>query len=112
MATDAKKLLAANVRKLMNERGWTQEDLAKKSGVAQRTISSIINTGNTSIGKVTQIAGAFGLEAWVLLAPHPVDTSTGKKLVGVLYDYLECGPSGRTQIERVAQAEVRYSRGG
>lgn len=60
--------LAANVRALMASRSWVQTDLAKASGVAQRTVSNILmGKHGTRLDVVDSIAKAFGLTAADLL---------------------------------------------
>ena len=47
----------------LNEReayGWTQHDLAEKSGLPQSTIARVENGANTSMDTISKIANAFG----------------------------------------------------
>ena len=43
------KTIGDKVKRLLDERGWTQEDFEKKSGISQAFISQIVN-GNKKPG--------------------------------------------------------------
>jgi transcriptional regulator with XRE-family HTH domain len=60
--------LAANVRRLRLERGWSQEELADQSGL-HRTYVSQIERGrkNATITVVEKLAVALGVTAGALL---------------------------------------------
>lgn len=73
-------VVALNLRHFMAQRKLTQQVLAKKSGMAQTTISLYLNpssrkeTGKAdppapNLGKVNALAGALGVELWELLRP-------------------------------------------
>lgn len=56
----AAKLLAANVRRLRKERGWTQDDLAAEAKVEQGAISLIENArANPTLLVIEDIARAL-----------------------------------------------------
>ena len=67
--------LAANLAKLMKVSVdlRTQTALAKRSKVAQTTISNYLNpdsySGAPNLDKIARLAQAFGLEAWHLIHP-------------------------------------------
>ena len=74
----ADAVLAANLVATMEERGLTQESLAKLSGLSQSSISNYLNPNRRNAGKsgmvpsaklsgVQMIADALGLDAWELL---------------------------------------------
>ncbi|HEX7891445.1 MAG TPA: helix-turn-helix transcriptional regulator [Ramlibacter sp.] len=80
MSTPVTEVLAANLRRLMQERPDlnTQVKVGAAAGVNQKTISNCLNPGQRQAGKtgrtpsptlaqVEKIAGAFGLEVWELL---------------------------------------------
>lgn len=60
--------LAANLRRLRNEKGWSQEDYADRAGI-HRTYVSDIERGarNPTITVVEKLAKPFGITAGVLL---------------------------------------------
>lgn len=60
--------LAGNVRYLRNERGWSQEDLAAKSGLHHNQISRIERTQHSvGLDIIEKLALAFGVPARDLL---------------------------------------------
>lgn len=56
-------MLRENLRRLREQRGWTQEDLAARSGVPQGTISNIEagRTQSPRLGSVEALATALGV---------------------------------------------------
>lgn len=79
---DLKETLAANLRRLMDLSPdlKSQAAVAKRSKVAQTTISNYLRPGSykgaPSLDNIHRLARAYGLEAWQLL--HP---SMGDKLI-------------------------------
>lgn len=75
MATrSAGLVLAENLQQLMDHRGLSQAELARQSGVAQRTISTLLDKAdpvaiNPRMRTIEQIAGYFGMPVWLLLIP-------------------------------------------
>lgn len=80
-ASQANLTLAENLRRLMDERGWTQKQMESASGVKQTTISLYMRpdariqgkdgkAGSAKLTEVEAVAKAFGLTAWELLRPY------------------------------------------
>jgi transcriptional regulator with XRE-family HTH domain len=82
---DLKEILANNLAKLMELSAdvKSQNALAKRSKVAQTTIGNYLNPssykGYPQLGKVEQLANAFGLCAWNLLHPTMGDKEFSEK---------------------------------
>jgi transcriptional regulator with XRE-family HTH domain len=97
----------------MEQAGWTQTDLAKRSGVSQKTISNMLGErGASSIENVDAVARAFGMDCWQLLLPGMVDAAGRSRDLGRLkraWDVLE--EDGREHVMRVAEREARYQEG-
>lgn len=51
---------AVSVRKEREAYGWTQRELAEKSGLPQSTIARVENGANISMNTISKIANAFG----------------------------------------------------
>ena len=65
---DLKDVLAANLRRLLNERGFTQEDLAERAGVSSRYVGAIERAdASASVTILGQIATALSVEPGALL---------------------------------------------
>lgn len=63
-----RRRFATNVAAERSQRGWTQEHLAEKSGLARTYISELERLKrNATLDSVERIADAFGLEAEQLL---------------------------------------------
>lgn len=61
---DLKQSFGTVVKDLRTERGWSQEKLAEKAGIAMRSVSVIErNQHNPSITMIEDLANAFGLSA-------------------------------------------------
>ncbi|MBP8672164.1 MAG: helix-turn-helix transcriptional regulator [Sphingobium sp.] len=65
---DIRQRLAANLRRLRNEKGWSQEDYADRAGI-HRTYVSDIERGarNPTITVVEKLAKPFAITAGALL---------------------------------------------
>ena len=48
------------IKKLRKQKGWTQDELGKRAGVNQRTISQIELNKGTSLATLTLLAEALG----------------------------------------------------
>jgi transcriptional regulator with XRE-family HTH domain len=110
-AANPKDVLARNVFALRTQRGWTQADLAQRSGVKQTTISAVERRKHSAtVETVAGLALAFRVSPWSLLAPAAVCTEDPAGLAAHLSVYLELPASGRREVDRVAEAEARYHR--
>lgn len=69
--TDSRPLLAANVRRLRLEKGWSQEDLGEEAEL-HRTFVGIVERGETNISlrNMDRLARALGVETFELLQPR------------------------------------------
>lgn len=66
----ALRTLAANLRRLRKDRGWSQEALAAKAGIDQNAVSLIENRrSNPTIVAVEGLADAFKVPVAELLTP-------------------------------------------
>lgn len=60
--SEAMETIAENIALLLEDRGWTQAQLASKTKIARPNISRIISgQENLSIERAERIANAFGL---------------------------------------------------
>ncbi len=84
-------VLAANVLALMERRGWKQTRVAKEGGIAQRTVSNVINKTNDPGTEVIEALGrAFRVPGWTLLIPNvPIKVLDSQELPNLVDTYLE-----------------------
>ena len=65
---DIREILGVNVRKAREQRGWSQEELADRSGIHRTYISGVERGArNPTIEIIAAIAGALDLPVAVLV---------------------------------------------
>ncbi len=107
--------LAKNLQLLMEHNRLTQAQLAKRSGVAQSTLSNLLDTSNPleinpRAKTIDQLAEVFGIPPWQMLIPNlPIDLLASPQLGALISNYATASASGRETIDRIASAEVRYA---
>jgi transcriptional regulator with XRE-family HTH domain len=70
-----REVLARNVRRLMAEREWSQQDLANRAKIAQKTVSHILRQETAaSIDTLAGIAKAFQVDIWTLMLEQAIET--------------------------------------
>jgi transcriptional regulator with XRE-family HTH domain len=68
-AMDIRAVLAANIRRLRKERGWSQEKLAFRCGLHRTYIGSVERgERNISLDNIARLAQALSVEPWELIA--------------------------------------------
>ena len=113
MDTSARKILASNVKRLRARKGWSQSDLATKSGIAQTAVSYCERPDGKSptLDTLIGLAGAFGVPVWSLLVEtDDLDPTRINTLNGIVQTYARLPADSQDQVSRVAEAESRYSK--
>ena len=103
--------ITKNIGLMMQQRKWSQEKLAKKSGISQRTVSNILNqTSGVSpmLSSIAKIARSFGLEFWQIALPVD-ELLNDSSIVLLLEYYAKANQEGRDNTLRIAKAEMRYN---
>jgi transcriptional regulator with XRE-family HTH domain len=110
--TATKTVLARNLRYLMGDRGWDQVDLAKKSGVSQKTVSNILGEIKVpTLDTVDKLASAFGLNLWHLILPTLVEDLKSPTSIRELYAaFSTSNDQGRQFILSVAEREAKFNK--
>ena len=105
-----RETLAHNLQHLMEAKEWSAYDLARNSGVGQKTIWNILNQQSApSIETVDRLASAFGLNLWHLIMPNlPDDLLASPSLPRVIDRYAHARPDDRRLIEGVAERAAQY----
>lgn len=109
---DTRKTVSHNLRALLDMRKWSEHDLAKASGIAQKTINNIL-TGKSActVDTAGALAKAFNLQAWHLLIPDlPKELVTSPSLGAIVADWISATPEGRDHIEMVARREGKIGK--
>ncbi|MFM0089306.1 helix-turn-helix transcriptional regulator [Paraburkholderia sediminicola] len=66
--TSARAMLAANLRRLRRERGWSQEELAGRTELDRSFIAHVEREArNISLDNIEKLADAFEVPVFVLL---------------------------------------------
>jgi transcriptional regulator with XRE-family HTH domain len=117
MAThrDTALALARNLQRLMDHHELSQAQLGKKSGVGQRTLSTLLDVEhpleiNPRSTTIDQLATYFGIPSWQLLVPNlSIDLLLSNRLAELITNYTNASDQGRKTIDRIAESEVRYT---
>lgn len=76
---DTFEILVENIRSLLEKNGWSQSELARRSGVGQKTVNNIVSnrdeSASTKISTVEAIAKAFGVSTAQLMSQDLGSTS-------------------------------------
>lgn len=71
---DMRRLVGSNVRAFRARRGWTQEQLAERSGFSQQYISGLEQgRRNPTVVSLFELAQALGVTPIELLQPIPAN---------------------------------------
>ena len=67
---DMRRLIGSNFKRLRQEKGWTQEEFAERSGFSQQYVSGLESgKRNPTIVTVYEVALALGVSHLDLLTP-------------------------------------------
>ncbi|MFN7152406.1 MAG: helix-turn-helix domain-containing protein [Acidovorax sp.] len=70
LAVSARKLIAVNVLRLRNARGWSQEDLAWDAGIHRNFVAQLEREGrNATVDNLEALAAALKVDIRELFAP-------------------------------------------
>jgi transcriptional regulator with XRE-family HTH domain len=67
-------IFAGHVRRLREERDWSQAELGRRVGLGQSRVAAIEATGSVTIDQADAFAGAFGVPVEMLLYAEPPAT--------------------------------------
>jgi transcriptional regulator with XRE-family HTH domain len=68
-AAQTKRLIARNIRRMRQDKSWSQHDLANEAGVRQALVSSLeIATANPTLESLDKVAGALDVRLADLLS--------------------------------------------
>lgn len=97
-----RQLLSANVRSLLEEHEWSENELARRSGVSQKQVNniSVARTG-CGIDALDYLAKALKVESWQLLLPGlgKVRGNTSRP-ARILHAYVAMGRAEQDSLAR------------
>lgn len=109
---DTRRTIARNLRALLDMRKWSEHDLAKASGVAQKTINNVLAARSAcTVDTVGALARPFGLTSWhMLIEDLPADLTGSPSIRQLVASWISATPEGREHIELVAAREAKIGR--
>ncbi|MBP8282886.1 MAG: helix-turn-helix transcriptional regulator [Chromatiaceae bacterium] len=113
MDSTTRQIVATNVKRLRLARGLTQTALGEKSGTGQTTVSSVEKPDGKSptIETLALLAKTLDVPEWTLLVDgSALDVAQIKALDVLVHTYAGLPSPSKDQVQRVAEAESRYSK--
>ncbi len=110
MKKTPKQVLADNIRHLRSLKGWSQSELARRSGIPQRTISAIENAvHNTGVEHLESLGKALSIPAWALLFTE-IDPALFQRggLQELIVNFIALPDDSKQEVKHVANREKRY----
>lgn len=104
-------ILAKNLLRLMQKKGYSSAGVAIKAHVSQRTVNNMEKARhNVGIDNIEAVAGVFGLTAWQLMLPNlPCDLLETRSISQLVNNYVASGAEGRKMVSMVAEREAEYA---
>lgn len=104
--------LASNTRYLMQYKRWTQDELRKRAGLSQKTVSNVLNgVYDTKIETAEAIGRAFGLNGWLMISPYLVkNLESGGSIAKLLDSFLLASDEGQQLVLQIAEREAKYAK--
>ncbi|WP_435310663.1 helix-turn-helix domain-containing protein [Primorskyibacter sedentarius] len=102
--------LARNLRYLLDREQLSEHQLAKRAGIAQKTVNNMLNqNGSPTLDNVDKVAAAFGLSMWHMILPDlPDELLRGNSIERLYRAYIDADHDGREHINRIAEREAEY----
>jgi DNA-binding Xre family transcriptional regulator len=104
------EIIADNVQRLMDARGWSESMLAQETSLAKKTVNNLINVRHDiKISTIEAVARALKIQPWeLLMRGAPI---TDRDALGNLVDrYSKSSAEGREMILKIAEREARYGK--
>ena len=97
----------------MAQAGWSQHELAKRSGVSQSQVGNILNRRTScSVETAEALAKPFGLQGWHLILPNlPDELVHSISIERLVTAYTGAGEETRDYLDRIAEREIQYGKG-
>lgn len=108
---ELRKIVADNLRALMDRREWSQADLAFKAKVSQRHISNMLNRKTSaSFETLNAVAAAFGIPGWLMqIDGLSLDLLDSQRIPLLVSRFRLSGPDGQDLIERLSEREAHHN---
>lgn len=102
--------LSRNLRYLLRTKNWSEAELSRRSGVAQKTVNNAVNgVYQTKVETCEQLAKPFGLTGWLLIHPKLIDNiEGGSTITKLIQAYMNSSEEGQRVILGIAEREAAY----
>jgi transcriptional regulator with XRE-family HTH domain len=109
---ELRKVVADNLRALMDQREWSQETVASKAKVSQRHISNMLNRKTSaSFETLSAVAGAFGIPGWLMqIEGLSLELLDSQRIPLLVSHFCASGPDDKDLIERMAERGEYHNR--
>jgi transcriptional regulator with XRE-family HTH domain len=107
---EPRRTLARVLRLLMTKHDFSEEDVARLSGVSKKSINNMLNERHApNLDHVDAVARVFGLNLWQIIMPGlPDEIATSHRLDELIARYGQADDRGRESIDRVAEIASEY----
>lgn len=108
---ELRKVVADNLRALMDQRAWSQTDVANKARVSQRHISNMLNRKTSaSFETLNSVAAAFGIPGWLMMIDGlSLDLLDSQRIPLLVNRFRASGPDDRDLVERMAERGAAHN---
>lgn len=100
---------ASNVKAQLLERGWTAPELARRAGLAPKTVNNVVNGRHAAqVDVLAKIAGALDLELWQMWLPQlPRDASHDETFPRLVMNVVGLTPEAMARISHIVDLELK-----
>ena len=109
--TNNAAIIGANIRKIIEARGWSENELARKARVSQKMVNNICNVNfdaNPTLESLEKIAKALNVPVWRLMIPGQTVEQLQNAAVNELVEHaITLDTEAAAYVLTVAKRETR-----
>ncbi len=102
---------ALNMRAQIAERGWSAPELARRAGLAPKTVNNVLRGRHAAQADVLEkIAKALDLELWQMWLPQlPSDARHDETFPRLVTEAARLSPEARARVAHIIDLELQAS---
>lgn len=104
------EIVGARIRALRKKRGWTQDELAQRAGIAVQTISRAERGGALSIANIKRVGGALEVHPLEFFADPGVKGEISAEVRRVVDLMQELDGEGQRAVRQHVEIAARLAR--